>query len=148
MNKIINTGTSIIQAFYEKKGSTLKDEYRQSAAVAFMDINDMQKMKLKPRDKIKVKSQWGEVVLYVDKSHDAPHEGMIFIPKGPWANIVISPETYCCNIPTYKGIPAEIEKTEEEVLLVAQLMNRTYNKYNLNDDLLSDKPLYKKGDGN
>ncbi len=148
MKTIINTGTSIIQAFYEKKGSTLKDEYRQSAAVAFMDINDMQKMKLKPRDKIKVKSQWGEVVLYVDKSHDAPHEGMIFIPKGPWANIVISPETYCCNIPTYKGIPAEIEKTEEEVLLVAQLMNRTYNKYNLNDDLLSDKPLYKKGDGN
>jgi len=148
MKTIINTGTSIIQAFYEKKGSTLKDEYRQSAAVAFMDIKDMQKMKLKPRDKIKVKSQWGEVVLYVDKSHDAPHEGMIFIPKGPWANIVISPETYCCNIPTYKGIPAEIEKTDDEVLLVAQLMNRTYNKYNLNDDLLSDKPLYKKKEGN
>lgn len=148
MKTIINTGTSVIQAFYEKKGSTLKDEYRQSAAVAFMDINDMQKMKLKPRDKIKVKSQWGEVVLYVDKSHDTPHEGMIFIPKGPWANIVISPETYCCNIPTYKGIPAEIEKTDEEVLLVAQLMNRTYNKYNLNDDLLSDKPLYKKKEGN
>ena len=144
MEVIINTGTSIIQAFYEKKGSTLKDEYRQSTAVAFMDINDMEKMSLKPRDKIKVKTEWGEVVLYVDKSHDAPHEGMIFIPKGPWSNIIISPETYCCNIPTYKGIPATITKTNEEVLLVSKLMNKVYNKYDLDDEKLSDKPLYKK----
>lgn len=144
MEVIINTGTSIIQAFYEKKGSTLKDEYRQSTAVAFMDKQDMEKMSLKPRDKIKVQSEWGVVVLYVDISHDAPHEGMIFIPKGPWANIIISPETYCCNIPTYKGIPAEITKTDEEVLLISQLMNKTYNKYNLSEDILSDKPYYKK----
>lgn len=144
MKVIINTGTSVIQAFYEKKGSTLKDDYRQATAVAFMDLNDMEKLSLKPRDKIKVKSKWGEVVIYVDKSHDMPHEGMIFIPRGPWANIVISPETYCCNIPTYKGIPAEITKTDEEVLLVSQLMNKVYNKYNLNEENLSDKPLFNK----
>lgn len=144
MDVIINTGTSVIQAFYEKKGSTLKDKYRQSAAVAFMDIKDMEKMSLKPRDKIKVCSEWGEVVVYVDESHDAPHEGMIFMPKGPWSNIVISPETYCCNIPTYKGILATITKTDEDVLLVSQLMNKVYNKYNLNDEILSDKPLYKR----
>lgn len=144
MKVMINTGTSIIQAFYEKKGSTLKDEYRQSTAVAFMDSRDMEKLSLKPRDKIKVKSQWGEVVIYVDKSHDAPHEGMIFIPRGPWANVVISPETYCCNVPTYKGIPAEISKTDEEVLLVSQLMNSVYNKYHLDNSKLKDKPVYKK----
>lgn len=144
MKVMINTGTSVIQAFYEKKGSTLKDEYRQSAAVAFMDSKDMEKMSLKPRDKIMVKSQWGEVALYVDRSYDAPHEGMIFIPRGPWANVVISPETYCCNVPTYKGIPAEITKTDEEVLLVSQLMNKVYNKYHLDDSKLQDKPVFKK----
>jgi len=101
-------------------------------------------MSLNPRDKIKVKSEWGEVVLYVDKSHDAPHEGMIFIPKGPWANILISPETYCCNIPTYKGIPGTITKTNDEVLLVSELMNKVYNKYNLKEENLSDRPVYKK----
>lgn len=147
MEVIVNTGTSIIQAFYEKKGSTLKDEYRQAAAVAFMDLKDMQKLSLRPRDKIKVKSQWGEVVLYVDISYDAPHEGMIFIPRGPWANIIISPETYCCNIPTYKGFPAKIFKTDEDVLLVSQLMNKTYNKYGLDDNQLSEKPFYKKKGG-
>lgn len=144
MEVIVNTGTSNIQAFYEKKGSTLKDEYRQATAVAFMDLRDMQKLSLKSRDKIKVKSEWGEIVLYADVSYDAPHEGMIFIPKGPWANIIISPETYCCNVPTYKGIRAEISKTDEEVLLVSELMNKVYNKYNLNNKNLSEKPLYKK----
>lgn len=144
---LINTGTSIIQAFYEKKGSTLKDEYRQSTAVAFMDPRDMKKLSLQPRDKINVKSKWGCVTIYVDKSHDAPHEGMIFIPRGPWANIVISPETYCCNIPTYKGVPATITKTDDEVLLVADLMRKTYKKYTSNTkdlESLGEKPIYKK----
>lgn len=147
LNVILNTGTSIIQAFYEKKGSTLKDEYRQATAVAFMDPKDMVKLNLKPRDKINVISKWGKVTIYVDKSHDAPHEGMIFIPKGPWANIVISPETYCCNVPTFKGITAKIEKTNEEVLLVADLMRQTYKKYTKNTDnleSLGEKPIYKK----
>lgn len=144
MDIIINTGTSIIQAFYEKKGSTLKDEYRQSTAVAFMDPRDMKKLSLKPRDKINVTSKWGSVTIYADKSHDAPHEGMIFIPRGPWANIVISPETYCCNIPTYKGVKAVIKKTDDEVLLVANLMRKTYNKYKYNTKTLGQKPVYKK----
>lgn len=142
---IINSGSSIIQAFYEKKGSTLKDEYRRSAAIAFMDKKDMQKLDLKPHDKIDVTSKWGSVTLYVDKSHDSPHEGMIFIPKGPWANIVISPETYCCNIPTYKGIKGKIRKSQREVLLVADLMKIQYSKYS-DDDVLTEKqlPVYKK----
>jgi len=143
LDVIINTGSSIIQAFYEKKGSTLKDEYRQATAVAFMDPEDMILLDLEVRDKIDVITQWGEVTLYVDKSHDVPHKGMIFIPKGPWANIVVSPETYCCNIPTFKGIKAKIRKSEKEVLLVADLMRDTYKKYPSKDEKsLGQLPVY------
>ena len=143
LDVIINTGSSIIQAFYEKKGSTLKDEYRQATAVAFMDPEDMILLDLEVRDKIDVITQWGEVTLYVDKSHDVPHKGMIFIPKGPWVNIVVSPETYCCNIPTFKGIKAKIRKSEKEVLLVADLMRDTYKKYPSKDEKsLGQLPVY------
>lgn len=145
LNIMINSGSSVIQAFYEKKGSTLKDEYRKSAAVAFMDKRDMQKLNLKPHDKIDVISKWGEVTIYVDISHDNPHEGMIFIPKGPWANIVISPETYCCNVPTYKAVEGKIRKSEKEVLLIADLMKLQYAKYASDDELTYRQfPLYKK----
>ena len=143
LDVIINSGSSIIQAFYEKKGSTLKDEYRQAAAVAFMDSEDMESLSLEARDKIDVITRWGEVTLFVDESHDSPHRGMIFIPKGPWANIVISPETYCCNIPTYKGIRAKIRKSDKEVLLVADLMRKTYNKYpSKSDESLGQMPHF------
>lgn len=147
LNVIVNTGTSIIQAFYEKKGSTLKDEYRQATAIAFMDPRDMEKLNLVAHDKINVKSKWGNVTVYVDKSHDAPHEGMIFMPKGPWANIVINPETYCCNIPTFKGVQAIITKSDDDVLLVADLMRNTYKKYVKNGSnlkSLGEKPIFKK----
>lgn len=140
MDVIVNTGSSIIQAFYEKKGSTLKDEYRRATAVAFMDPRDMKKLDLTDDDVIDVKTKWGEVTLFVRKSHDAPHEGIIFIPKGPWANIIISPETYCCNIPTYKGISASIQKSDKPVYLVAELMHKFYNKYQI--ETSSDKPVY------
>ncbi|MCD7782128.1 MAG: formylmethanofuran dehydrogenase [Methanosphaera sp.] len=149
MNVIINSGTSIIQAFYEKKGSTLKDEYRQATAVAFMDKEDMNKLGISNRDKIRVSTKWGSVVVYADISHDGPHKGMIFMPKGPWTNIVISPETYCSNIPTFKGIEATIEKTDEEVQLVADLMRSTYKKYvsdTENLESIGQKPVYKRLD--
>lgn len=145
MEIIINTGTSIIQAFYEKKGSTLKKEYMQSTAIAFMDKTDMDKMSLKVHDKIDVITEWGEVTVFVDISHDAPHPSSIFMPKGPWSNIVISPETYCSNIPTFKGVRGKIRKSDKEVLLAADLMKKMYNKYpNQTSESLGELPIYKK----
>jgi len=139
---LLNTGTSVIQAFYEKKGSTLKDEYRQSTAIAYMDTEDMKKEGLKSHDRILIKSEWGKVVVYVDKSHDSPHRNMIFMPKGPWSNILISPETYCSNIPTYKAIEVTLTKTTQEVLLASDLIRQTYNKYGDQTIHHNQKPIY------
>ncbi|HPX78196.1 MAG TPA: formylmethanofuran dehydrogenase, partial [Methanobacterium sp.] len=74
----------------------------------------------------------------------------IFIPKGPWANVVVSPETYCCSDPTYKGIKATVEKSDKEVLLMADLMRDVYKKYvkegEETEELpsLGESPVYKK----
>ncbi|MGP8024108.1 MAG: molybdopterin dinucleotide binding domain-containing protein [Methanobacterium sp.] len=145
---MLNTGTDIYQGACKKRGSTLKDEYRKVAGVAYMDPKDMSKLGVGNWESVLVKTDWGEVAVYAAHSRDAPHENMIFIPKGPWANVVVSPETYCCNDPTYKGIDATVEKTDEEVLLMADLMRHVYNKYKKNnvDELpsLGEMPVYKK----
>jgi len=150
LDVMLNTGTDIYQGACKKRGSTLKDEYRKVAGIAYMDPKDMSKLGVANWDSVLVKSDWGEVVVYAAHSRDAPHEGMIFIPKGPWANVVVSPETYCCNDPTYKGIEATVEKTDDEVLLMADLMRAVYKKYvkeekNV-DELpsLGEMPVYKK----
>jgi len=147
---MINTGTDIYQGACKKRGSTLKDEYRKVAGVAYMDPKDMAKLGVANWDSVAVSTDWGKVIVYAAHSRDAPHEDMIFIPKGPWANVVVSPETYCCNDPTYKGIDATVEKSDKEVLLMADLMREVYRKYvktdKNTDELpsLVEMPVYKK----
>jgi formylmethanofuran dehydrogenase subunit D len=137
---MLNTGTDIYQGACKKRGSTLKDEYRKVAGVAYMDPKDMSRLAVGNWESVKVKSDWGEVICYAAHSRDAPHEGMIFIPKGPWANVVVSPETYCCNDPTYKGIEATVEKSDKEVLLMADLMRSVYRKYTKKEKNIDELP--------
>ncbi len=150
LDVMLNTGTDIYQGACKKRGSTLKDEYRKVAGIAYMDPKDMAKLGVANWESVLVKSDWGEVVVYAAHSRDAPHEGMIFIPKGPWANVIVSPETYCCNDPTYKGIDATVEKTDKEVLLMADLMRAVYKKYVKTEkdvgelSSLGEMPVYKR----
>lgn len=145
---MLNTGTDIYQGACKKRGSTLKDEYRKVAGICYMDPKDMAKLGVGNWESVLVSSDWGEVVVYAAHSRDAPHEGMVFIPKGPWANVIVSNETYCCSDPTYKGIKATVEKSDKEVLLMADLMRDVYKKYNKGnvDELpsLGEMPVYKK----
>jgi len=147
---MLNTGSDIYQGACKKRGSTLNDEYRKVSGIAYMDPKDMAKLGVGNWDSLKVVSDWGEVIVYAAHSRDAPHEGTIFIPKGPWANVVVSPETYCCCDPTYKGIMCTVEKSDEEVLLMADLMRAVYKKFVVDKDSigeldsLGELPVFKK----
>jgi formylmethanofuran dehydrogenase subunit D len=50
----------------------------------------------------------------------------VFIPMGPWANAVLSPDTHGCGMPGFKGVPAQIEKTGEAPLEMKALMRQYY----------------------
>jgi len=147
---MLNTGSDIYQGACKKRGSTCKDEYRKVAGIAYMDPKDMAKLGVANWDSVKVTTDWGEVVVYAAHSRDAPLEGTIFIPKGPWANVITSHETYCCCDPTYKGIMCTVEKSDEEVLLMADLMRAVYKKYVKGKEgiaelqSLGEMPVYKK----
>ena len=129
LEAILNSGIDIYQMSCKQRGSTVRDEYRKVAGVAYMDPKDMVKLSVTNWDNVLVKSDWGEVVVYAAHSRDAPHEGMIFIPKGPWVNVIVDNETYCSGNPTYKGIEVTVEKTDKEALLMADLMKEVYQKF-------------------
>lgn len=111
---MLNTGSDIYQGACKKRGSTLKEEYKNASGTCYMDPRDMGKLGVKNWDTVLVKTEWGEVVVNAAVSRDAPHEGTVFICKGPWANTVVSPDTYCCSDPTYKGIHCTVEKQTEK----------------------------------
>ena len=94
-----------------------------------MDPRDKAKLGVNNWDTVLVKTDFGEVVVNCAVSRDAPHEGTVFICKGPWANTIVSHDTYCCSDPTYKGIRCTVEKTDRKVLLMADLMRWVYKKY-------------------
>ncbi|MGQ9539061.1 MAG: molybdopterin dinucleotide binding domain-containing protein, partial [Candidatus Bathycorpusculaceae bacterium] len=76
-----------------------------------------------------VSTAFGSVVVKALKSLRAPHPGVIFIPYGPWANVVVDPETHGIGMPSFKGIPATVEPAPEKpVLGLKELLKLHFRK--------------------
>ena len=71
-------------------------------------------------DRVKVKTDFGEVVVFA-RVGDVP-EGVVFIPMGPYANRVISDDTDGTGMPRFKGVRGVIEKTDESVKSIKELL--------------------------
>jgi len=116
------SGRTIVQG--QNLDSKLSEAYFNEVATCELNGSDMEKLGVAADERVKVKTNYGEVVVKAKEKAGTP-EGVIFIPMGPWANAVVSGDTHGAGMPSYKGIDAEIEKTEEEVLQVKELM-KTY----------------------
>lgn len=72
---------------------------------------------------VRLKTEHGEVVVKLKENNGNP-DNIAFIPMGPWANAVVDPDTKGCGMPGFKGVPAEIEATDERVLILKELIAR------------------------
>ncbi|MCS7121239.1 MAG: tRNA CCA-pyrophosphorylase [Archaeoglobaceae archaeon] len=107
-----------------EQGATVEEKLTENYfyAVNYIELNeeDFASLKLKDGDRVKVKTKFGEVVVFAKKG-DLP-KGVAFMPLGPYANIVIDPNTAGTGMPKFKGVRAKIEKTEERVLSIRELL--------------------------
>jgi len=94
-------------------------EYRDSVAVAYLNPIDIQELGL--RDKIKIISGEGSIVLPIKEDHSLPR-GVIFVPLGPWVNNIIPSKT-SIGIPQFKSLEVYIEKTDENPTQLSDLIN-------------------------
>ena len=67
----------------------------------------------------------GDVTVYA-RIDEGVSVGEVFIPRGPWANTIISSNTLGSGSPYYKGMNARVEASHEEVLDTETLMKRYY----------------------
>lgn len=122
------TGRTIEQGVGKERGKTSKD-YVESVSVCYMDPDDMKKLGVKEKTNILVSTEYGSVVVKALKSLRAPHPRVIFIPYGPWANVVVNPETHSIGMPSFKGIPAYVESAPDEpVLSLKELLKKQFGK--------------------
>ncbi len=105
----LNSGGSIAQGVAGRSGAKALPQYRDAAAVLFLDEVDFRKLDIMRGMPVIVKSEHGEVVVYCEITNDGPHPGAGFMPRGPWCNAVVDPETNssgCCH---YKDTYVHVE---------------------------------------
>ncbi|AFD01196.1 Formylmethanofuran dehydrogenase subunit D [Methanocella conradii HZ254] len=108
------------------EGHKHDEEYVKACGICEMDVADLKKLKVFPGQTVRVKSAYGEVVVRAVKTTQGPHPGLVFIPMGPWANQVTSPNTYSTGMPHFKGVKVTIEPApNEKVLNGIELLQKT-----------------------
>jgi len=107
------------------EGGKEKPLYRTAAGIIEMDKEDFKKLGAWKNTNVRVTSDYGSVIVKAIETTQGPHQGIGFIPMGPWANAVISPNTYSTGMPTFKGVPVKVEVAiNEPVLLGIELVQR------------------------
>lgn len=85
--------------------------YRKAVAIAEMNPRDIEALGIK--NNAKIASVYGSIVVNVKPNNDIP-PGIVFIPMGPWANVLTLPITEGTGMPSLKNVDVYIEATSEE----------------------------------
>jgi len=123
------SGRTINQGTGKEHGKT-SQEYYESVATCEIDPEDIKTLGLKNGTNVKVSTEHGTVTVKAVESKRGPHPKIIYMPYGPWVNVIVNPTTHGTGMPSYKGIPAEIEPaaSDERVLSLQELLEQTFRK--------------------
>ena len=126
MKVILNTASTINQGKVTKGGKKMTPQYTKEAAFCSLNPEDFKRVWFKKGsylENVKVKTKSGSVTVHA-KSDPWVKKGQAFIPRGLWANMVISSETFDSGSPFYKGMEAKVEGTDDPVLDCENLMKK------------------------
>lgn len=99
---LLITGRSIGQGRSKDTGKFF-DEYHKAIAVCEMNPMDMETLGIPRGGYVDVSSPYGSITVLAVPSPDIPR-GIVFIPYGIIANILIPPDTDGTGIPRSKGL--------------------------------------------
>jgi formylmethanofuran dehydrogenase subunit D len=122
------TGRTIDQGVGKERGKA-SEEYRANVSICHIDPSDLKRLGIREKGNVLVSTVYGSVVVKAVKSPRDPHPGVIFMPYGLWANVVINPETDSIGMPSLKGIPAEIQSAQDRPMLsLRELLKEQFGK--------------------
>lgn len=119
MNVILNTGRTVTQGRHvESKGGIA---YSRETGSCFMNPLDLLDLGIEEGECIEIRSDCGSVVVRTRLCEDLDR-GMIFLPYGPFANIITPAKTHSTGMPDFKDTLVEITPTTREPLSAWDLM--------------------------
>lgn len=100
--------------------SKMSKEFFSVASVCSVSEVDFRSMGLLEGGNVSVSSAYGQAVLSFHVDSGLP-PGIVFIPMGPWANLLIGPDTGGCGTPQFKGVEVDVQPTGNPVLQIREL---------------------------
>lgn len=122
------TGRTIDQGATKEHGK-LSNEYQEKVATCEVDPDDLKKLTTRKNSNIRVTTNYGSVIVKAIESKRGSHLGIVYMPYGLWANVVVDPNTNGTGMPSFKGISAEIENARSErVTAIPKLLEKMFGK--------------------
>lgn len=100
----------------------MSDDFVKAVSVCSLSEEDYGALKLSEKKNVRVRNPHGQTVMSARVDAGLP-PGMIFIPMGPWANVLVGPDTGGCGTPQYKGVEVEVETTDMAVQGICELFS-------------------------
>ncbi len=119
MKFIMVTGRTVRQGEYID--NKLSQKYSTETSTCFMNPVDMMNMYLEEGDNIRIATETGAVVFRA-LSDDGLKQGTVFIPYGPYCNMLVSTCTHGTGMPDYKSSRIKIEPTDQDILSLTELL--------------------------
>jgi formylmethanofuran dehydrogenase subunit B len=133
---VLNTGRSLAQGISMESEGKWGKKYFDAVAVVEMNPDDISDLNVK--DRVRVYNEYGVVVLRVRPNSNIP-KGQVFIPMGPWANMLTDPNTDGTGMPRLKGVKVFVEPTDEPLTTLADILKLLGAKHL--DTRIEDIPL-------
>jgi formylmethanofuran dehydrogenase subunit D len=83
--------------------------YRRATALVEMSSEDMVRLEVEEGQIVRVRTATGQVEVPVRTGTLPP--GLLFMPMGPVANVLVGTDTESTGMPPFKGLTAEVEPT-------------------------------------
>ncbi len=100
--------------------SKMSTDFFKAVAICHLSEKDFKSLGLSEGQNVLLKNEFGQVVLTAKKDAGLP-DSMVFIPMGPWANVLVGTETGGCGTPHFKGLEVEVAATNSPVLNIREL---------------------------
>ena len=85
------------------------EAYRSATVLVEMSAEDMARLEIEEGQVVRVRTATGQMEAPVRAGTLPP--GLLFIPMGPAANVLIGTDTESTGMPPFKGLAAEVEPT-------------------------------------
>jgi len=106
---ILITGRTTKQGRTIHLGKEAK-EYVEEISALEMNPADMEALKVKEGDRVRLRTDHGSSVVRCKKGTVPP--GLLFIAYGQFVNALVGPDTQGTGMPNTKGIEVEVEKDD------------------------------------